>query len=342
MDNNKNQQEQELDLVPVFVWIGKGFGNFFRAIGNFFKGIFHAFLLFLVFLQKKFILLSCFIAAGIAVAFYLNIVNKGTYSIEMRVQPNFNSAIQLKSQLNYLQSLVEQKNYKTLANKLKTTTEIASTLRSFEIEPYYNETELLIEYDKLIKDTDSLTIKNFKFQDFKNAKRDFDYEYHTIIASGSNISLLNKVMDNLVLIDETDDIKARKAAQQEIAAFRLAYIKGQVRIIDSLLIASKKALLLSNNAGQGINNSVFLNDKSEENIFQSLFEEKQSMLYQVDESMEDFYKYQNTVNEVSRFTKKGFINKQHLTLWSVMIFFILGIVVAAAPIFWKFLKNYNN
>ncbi|MDP5102019.1 MAG: hypothetical protein NWQ09_11900 [Nonlabens sp.] len=119
-------------------------------------------------------------------------------------------------------------------------------------------------------------------------------------------------------------------------------MKGQVSIIDSLLIASKKALLLDNNGGQGINNSVFLNDKSEENIFQSLFKEKQSMLYQVDESMEDYYKYQNTVNEVSRYTKKGFIKKPHLTLWSVLIFFTLGILVAATPMFWKFLKNYKN
>ncbi len=342
MDDKKTEQEQELDLVPVFVWIGKGFSNFFRAIGDFFKGILHVVLLFFVFLQKKIILLSCFIAAGLALAFYLNVANRATYTTEMRVQPNFNSALQLKAQLNHLQSLVEQKNYKTLANELKTTTELASTLQGFEIEPYYNETELLIEYDRLLKDSDTLTIKDFKFEDFKNAKRDSDYEYQTITASGSNTSLLNKIMDNLVLIKETDDIKARKASQQEITAYRLAFMKGQVSIIDSLLIASKKALLLDNNGGQGINNSVFLNDKSEENIFQSLFKEKQSMLYQVDESMEDYYKYQNTVNEVSRYTKKGFIKKPHLTLWSVLIFFTLGILVAATPMFWKFLKNYKN
>lgn len=40
MENQpQNNQEQEVDLVPVFVWISNGFKNIFTGVGNLLKGI---------------------------------------------------------------------------------------------------------------------------------------------------------------------------------------------------------------------------------------------------------------------------------------------------------------
>ena len=65
-NGDQNREEQEVDLVPVFVWIGNGIKNFFKGIGAFFKAIGHAIILFLVFLQRNIILIGAFLIAGLA------------------------------------------------------------------------------------------------------------------------------------------------------------------------------------------------------------------------------------------------------------------------------------
>ena len=51
------QHEQEVDLVPVFVWIGNGLKNVFYAIVSLLKAILHFLILFLIFIKKNIILL---------------------------------------------------------------------------------------------------------------------------------------------------------------------------------------------------------------------------------------------------------------------------------------------
>ena len=51
MSTAKNNNEEEVDLGSLFVIIGKGFKNFFNFIGSIFKGIFHRFILILIFLR---------------------------------------------------------------------------------------------------------------------------------------------------------------------------------------------------------------------------------------------------------------------------------------------------
>lgn len=340
-DRQKNE-EQDVDLVPVFVWISKGVGNFFRGIGKFFIAIGHAVVLFLVFIQKNIIVIGGFVVLGAALGFYLNVENKTTYSVEARVQPNFKSTQNLKGKVHYFQSLVDQKNFKTLGKELGVKSNVAATLKSFSIKPFYNETELLNEYDKLVKASDTFTIKDFKFENFKEAKRDFDYEYQVIIASGTNTALLNRAIDSIIAIKETTAIKALKAAKQESAAMKLELSKGQIRNIDSVIVASKAALLVGNNGALGSSSNVFMTENSRQNLFQSLFEERQSMLYQLNDAIEDNYKFQNTVNEVSRYTKKGFIEKQHFTLKTTGLFLLLGIIILSIPVFWKALKQYGK
>ena len=54
MSTAKNNNEEEVDLGSLFVIIGKGFKNFFNFIGSIFKGIFHRFILILIFLRFHF------------------------------------------------------------------------------------------------------------------------------------------------------------------------------------------------------------------------------------------------------------------------------------------------
>ena len=162
-NENQKQEEQEVDLVPVFVWIGDGIKGFFRAIGNFFKAIGHAIILFLIFLQKNIILVGLFILVGIGLGYYFDSAGKSNYTAQLRVQPNFNSSSQLISNIKYYNSLTGEGDYDRLANALGLSVEEAKKLKSFSIEESYNDTELLAEYDRLARDSDTMALDNFNF-----------------------------------------------------------------------------------------------------------------------------------------------------------------------------------
>ena len=71
MSTAKNNNEEEVDLGSLFVIIGKGFKNFFNFIGSIFKGIFHRFILILIFLRIHLIKFAVAALLGVIAGFFL-------------------------------------------------------------------------------------------------------------------------------------------------------------------------------------------------------------------------------------------------------------------------------
>jgi hypothetical protein len=63
-------------------------------------------------------------------------------------------------------------------------------------------------------------------------------------------------------------------------------------------------------------------------------------LEDLEDLREDKYGSENTVNIVSQYIVQGSIKKEHTKLKLLIIFFVLGLLVAVAPSSWNFLKNY--
>lgn len=344
MEQNKSQhEEKEIELVPMFVWIARGISDFFKGIGNFFAGIGHFFILFLIFLQRNLLLIAGITILGGALGWYLSQEDKKVYTTEMRVQPNFDSTEHLIAQVNYYQSLINEKDISKLAKELGITSSMAASINSISIEPYYNETELLREYDDLARRSDTMALKDLTFEGYKNAKRDFDYEFQVINASGKNTIALNKVMDKLVALEQTTSISASKRTSLEIAEYKLAAMELQVRNLDTLMLSLQKAVKESGTNQATPSNNIYLsNEQKSTTVFNSLFDEKQRMLDGIEYTKKQYYNYQNVINVVSKHTQKGVITKKNLILKGVMVFFILSLIVAALPKLWKFLNDYKE
>ncbi|BAO54854.1 hypothetical protein [Nonlabens marinus] len=338
--DNSNREEQEVDLVPVFVWIGNGIKNFFNAIGAFFKAIGHALILFFVFLQRNILLIGAFIVAGLALGFYLDSNTKSNYSAQLRVEPNFNSSSQLISNINYYDALTSEGDYTRLAKELGLTVDEAQQINGFSIEESYNDTELLEEYDRLARDADTMALDNFTFEGFKEAKREMDYQFYEIIAKANSRDVLEKAIPKIIEVKENSGIKAARLSYLENTEFNISSKQYQLTEIDSLLAAYQK-MIATNQSSSG-NTNLFVGDQRSSDNLATLFFQKQELLEDLQDLREDKYGSENTVNIVSEYVVRGSVKEEHTKLKLVILFFVLGILVAAIPAVWRFLKSYPN
>ena len=342
MNNQPDQnQEQEVDLVPVFVWISNGFKNLFNGIGNIFKGIAHFLVLFLIFIKNNIILLVALFIIGAALGMYLSRESKKNFTAQLRVQPNFESSSQLISNVEYYNSLVDQEDYETLGKQLNISTEEAKTFVSFEIEPDYNDTELLKEYDYMARRADTIALENYTFEGFKEAKRDIDYQFYRVSVTSKNRAALEKAASGIVKVEDNPLIKAQRMASIETTDFNIAKREYQLKEIDSLISAYQTAIKdKDSDLSNGTN--VFVNGQNGMVNFETLFEEKTNILYLLETEREKKYEFKNTVNIVSYFIKKGTIEEKHLTVTFALVFFGFGLLVALIPIIWRFLNTYQK
>jgi hypothetical protein len=343
MEQNKPQhEEKEVELVPIFVWVSRGISNFFNGIGRLFSSLGHLFILLLVFIQRNFLLIAVVTLLGGALGWYLNNQSKSNYSGEMVVQPNFKSTSQLYSQINQLQSYVNEKKTPELVKVLGITSSQASTIKSLEVKPFFNETELLIEYDKLTRKTDSVALESATFNGFKSAKRDIDYESQSIIISGTNPYAINKALDKLLDLKETSSITASREAEIETVDYQITALLYQAEQIAGLLTAYKTAIETTNTNPTGSSNSFYLNGLQGANNYENLFNQKNAILYDLNEARAKKYSYNKTVNELSRYIKKGTIVEKYVIIKGLLVFFILGLLIASIPGLWRFLKDYEE
>ncbi|WP_298953463.1 hypothetical protein [uncultured Nonlabens sp.] len=342
MDNQPiNNQEQEVDLVPVFVWISNGFKNLFNAIGGFFKGLGHFLILFLIFIKNNIILLGILFVLGAGLGNYLSRQSKKNFTAQLRVQPNFKSAGQLISNVEYYNSLIEEEDFTTLGEELNLTIDEASTLVSFEITADYNDTELLEEYDYMARSADTIALENYTFEGFKLAKRDIDYQFYKIEIAAKSKTALEKAAVPAIEVEDNPLIKAQRIAGRETTAFNISKMEYQLTEIDSLISAYQIAIKdKESSLSRGTN--VFVNGENKSATFKNLFTEKAEILISLETEREKKYGYENTVNLVSYFIKKGVIVNKHFTVTFAFVFFGLGLLIALIPLVLKFLNAYQK
>lgn len=190
---NKNNEEEEVDLGSLFIIIEKGFSNLFTFIGNIFKGIFHFLISILIFFKENFIKITIATVIGFIIGVFLEVRKPVKYGAELLVKPNFKSTRQLYNNIHYFNELVAQQKTETLQKVFNLDIEEAASLKKFEIEPLKIEKDIVSAYDELILEVDTLAISNYEFLEFKSTFTDFDYKVHKIIVEAEK----NNVFDSL-------------------------------------------------------------------------------------------------------------------------------------------------
>ena len=191
-NQQKNNNEEEVDLGSLFIIIGRGFSKLFNFIGSIFKGIFDFIIISILFFKKDFlkILIVGFVFG--LIGFFLDFKKKTVYESKMIVQPNYKSAKQLYSNIRFYNNLVLQKESLILTNKFKISSSEAESLRGFSIEPILNENDIISGYNKLVLSVDTLAIKDYPILEFKKTFTDYDYELHEIKITSTQNKIFKK------------------------------------------------------------------------------------------------------------------------------------------------------
>ncbi len=333
-------EEQEVDLVPVFVWIGNGFKNFFRGIGKVLGAIWHFFVLFLIFIKKNIILLAVLTLIGFGLGFYLDQKQNEIFTSVVRVEPNFGSAAQVLSNVEFYNSLVGQEDYDRLAKELSIKTEEAQTINGFSIEADFTNNELLQEYDALARQSDSVAVSIFDFTEFKEAKRDIDYKTYVVEVYGENKAVVEKTAVKAVEVKEMSAIEAMKKASQQTARFTIRNMENQLVELDSLVASYQKAITNSASGSTAATN-LYLSDQKPSEVLKQLFDQKDDILTQLRYERQQLYSYDNTVNIASIYTKKGAVKSNQYKFKLALILFGLGLLIALVPVIFKWLNTYE-
>jgi len=201
---NNPQNNEEVDLGSLFVIIGRGFSNFFNFIGNLFKDVFHLLIIFLLFLKEHLVKIAIAAVFGFIIGFIIEIVTPKRYTSDLLLHPNYKSARQLYNNINFYNDLVKQKDTLRIQKTFGLDKEDAASLKEFIIYPIRNQSDIISRYYDLILELDTLTLRSYNFEEFKNSFTDFDYKLHNVnvVAEKNNVFedlddiIISSVVDN--------------------------------------------------------------------------------------------------------------------------------------------------
>ncbi len=204
MSTNQKTNEEEVDLGSLFILIGKGFSKLFNFIGGIFKGIFHFFILVLLFFKTNALKISLAVLLGAAIGSFKEFKKNPTYASDLLVAPNFKSTQQLYNNVNYFNDLVKQKDTLGLAKTFNLDIETAASLKKFSIEPVNNKNDIINSYNSFTESVDTTAIKSYSFEDFKEAFTELDYRIHKISVISEKNDVFLK-LDDVILSSVTNN-----------------------------------------------------------------------------------------------------------------------------------------
>lgn len=344
MSTAKHNNEEEVDLGSLFVIIGKGFKNFFNFIGSIFKGIFHRFILILIFLRLHLIKFVIAALVGAIAGFFLENSKEIKFSSNLIVQPNFESAQNLYKNINYYNDLITQKNTQQLSSIFKLDSSKAASLRKFEITPITNRNDVINAYDKFILEVDTLTVKSYDFDDFEASFTDYDYLVHNIEVEATVSDIFNDLESVIINSIEKNTFfnKIRNLTRENLNT-KDSILKANFIEVDSLRNVYMRAILEgAKNNSKGTN--IDLGNKSNINKENDLFEIDRKIIYDLSQTFEDIAYKSNVINIISNFQSIGSeikgIKNNYIFLLSSMSVLLMLLYVSLIE-FNKYLMNYN-
>ena len=138
---NTNESE-EIDLGVLFNAIGNGISKLFSAIGNSIMLVLNTILQLAVFVRKRIVYFALASILGLAIGVFLERSTPQKYIATATVEPHFESARQLYSNVLYLNDLAAQRDSVQLASFFGISLSEAASLTKLEITPIVTKTSL--------------------------------------------------------------------------------------------------------------------------------------------------------------------------------------------------------
>ncbi|NNC33551.1 MAG: hypothetical protein HKO09_01575 [Croceitalea sp.] len=315
----KNSPEDEIDLGQLFQLIGKGFSKLFDFIAGIFKGIFHIFILGLLFIQKHFIVLVSTTIVGGILGFVLDNMKTEKFESKMVVEPNFNSVQQLYNNIGFYNDLAAAKDSFALASALKISPEEASSIRKIFVDSYTDENQKIQLFDSFIRKLDSTTVKALDYDSFMKNFNSMDARFHQISVVATDNRVAKKIQPAIIgSISANNYFKLQKRINDENLVLQDTILRKQLTEIDSLEKIYQTVLLKeAEKPMQGTNINLAENGQSQ-NKELALVQERETLKNRLVTLNQEKANKATILNVISDFPSRGV--KQKGFLYSYKLF----------------------
>lgn len=341
-----NNSSDEIDLGQLFQLIGRGFKKFFNFIGSIFKGLFHVLILFLLFIQKNFIILMAALVIGAVGGYFLDSYLPEKYVSKMVVEPNFNSVQQLYNNIDFYNDLAEAEDSIALAASLGINHWEAASIKEIFVDSYSDENQKIKLFDDFIRELDTTTIKALDYESYLENFNAMDARFHQITIVATNSLVAKKAQPTIVgAISANDYFKLQKKISDENLALQDSIYNQQLTEIDSLQSLYKKVLVKeADKPMQGTNINLAENGESQ-NKELALVQEREVLKERLVGLNKEKANKSSIINVISDFPlrgveEKGFWKSYKFKMTLFLLILVLSILFLKEMR--KFLKKYQS
>ena len=306
---NTNESE-EIDLGVLFNAIGNGISKLFTAIGTAVLFVLNTMLQLAVFVRKRIVYFALASILGLAAGVFLERLTPVKYIATATVEPHFDSARQLYSNVLYLNDLAAQKDSVQLASFFGISFSEAASLTKLEITPFVTKTSLLQEYNDYVMGLDSLVATQMSYKQYVKQISDFERKIHLLKFESTQQdvfqSLLAPLTASVAQVNYFKDQQATKLANLE-----LMDSITQVSIVqaDSLLSLFEEVRIVEANKAFSNGTNLYMSEATEDNAEIALLNRKITLAEQIEKIRLDKLKARNVVDVVAAFPEVGYLEE---------------------------------
>ena len=305
-----NNENEEIDLGVLFNSIGKGINKLFTFIVDIVKGLLDLLLSSLIFIRKRIVYYSISLVVGITVGFLYDRNTPETYIGTATLEPMFDSARQMYSNVEYLNDLAGQQDSVQLANFFGISTEDAATLKQFEISPIISQVRLLQEYNNYSIGLDSIVKDETSFKSYLKKRQKFDNPIHKLTVRSTKANIFPRLLTPLISsVSTVAYFKNRQTITLDNLELRDSITQRSITQTDSLLALFESVRVVEANKAFSSGTNVYMSERSENNAEISLLDRKITLTEQLEGIRKAKLNALNVVDILSSFPDVGYEDK---------------------------------
>ncbi|MHA7059229.1 hypothetical protein ACWGOQ_0018530 [Aquimarina sp. M1] len=347
--SNKENTSEEIDLGQLFKIIGDGINKLFRFIGNIFKGIFHAVILFLQFIRVHFFKFVIAGIIGFTLGLILDYIAEPIYKSSMIVEPNFNSAQQLYNNIEFYNELTEEEEYNTLASALKISDQEAANITELYIEAFSDDNQKLKQFSDFVRTLDSTSRANLSYRDYLKNFNNINARFHIVTIEALDPSVAKKCQNAIVRsIANNEYFRVQKSTNDLNLKIDDSIVRKQLAEVDSLKEFYQKLKLLdvqrpNESSGTSISLSSENNQLDQSEI--TLLNQAKSLSKEILENNRIKANSKEIINVLSDFPNRAALVNSFFTQKKVLLpILLIGLTFLVLVLLSlnRFLKNYDK
>lgn len=309
----KKTESEEIDLGVLFNSIGKGITKLFTAIGSVITFLLNTLLAFAIFVRKRIVFFALAIGAGFIAGVFIEMVSPTTFVAKATLEPHFDSARQLYSNVAYLDDLASQKDSVQLGAFFDIPTTDAATISTIEIEPFLTKTRLLQEYNTYVSGLDSLVATEITYADFVKQIDDFERKIHILTVKSTKQDIFGSLLNPLTAsVSDVTYFRDQQATQLENLELSDSITQVSITQTDSLLSLFEEVRIVEANKQFSNGTNLYMSEKAENNTEISLLNRKIELSDKLEGIRTQKLKAQNVIDVIAAFPEVGYFESKPL------------------------------